>query len=220
MDEGNEDSTKFTIRQIITLIIFLGSFSGVVVGVVVLGWWLNQMTAGLFLSAILIIIISGKGESFGIDAFVKGGGDFFGVAMVIGIARGINITLDKGKITDTILYSLSNIVSDLPKFVFSFSMLLIFIFLGFFIQSSSAMAVLAMPIFAPLADNIGCSRALVVNAYVFGQNYIGTIAPVGTILLVLQMVGIKFNYWIKFIWPYMIIIFIYLLILIIINAFI
>ena len=220
VDEGNEDSTKFTIRQIITLIIFLGSFSGVVVGVVVLGWWFNQMTAGLFLSAILIIIISGKGESFGIDAFEKGGGDFFGVAMVIGIARGINITLDKGKITDTILYSLSNIVSDLPKFVFSFSMLLIFIFLGFFIQSSSAMAVLAMPIFAPLADNIGCSRALVVNAYVFGQNYIGTIAPVGTILLVLQMVGIKFNYWLKFIWPFMIILFIYLVILIIINAFI
>ena len=99
-------------------------------------------------------------------------------------------------------------MSELPKVVFSIVMLLIFNFLGFFIQSSSAMAVLAMPIFAPLADNVNCQRALVANAYIFGQNFIGIIAPTGLILIVLQMVGIKFNYWIKFIWPYMIIIFI------------
>ena len=68
------------------------------------------MTAGLLISAILIIIISGKGEDEGIKDFIKGGGDFFGVAMVVGMGRGINITLDEGKITYTILYNLSKVV--------------------------------------------------------------------------------------------------------------
>ena len=207
--ENKENKIEFTLRQKIALFIFFITFIVVIVGVIVLGWWFNEMTAGFFISAIILIFISGKGEDEGIKSFVRGGGDFFGVALVIGIGRGINITLDEGKIIDTILYYLSKLVTELPKIVFAIAMLFTFFFLGFFIQSSTAMAVLSMPIFAPLADNINCKRDVVINAFIFGQNFIGIITPAGSILIVLQFVGIKFNYWFKFIWPFMIILFIY-----------
>ena len=149
---------------------------------------------------------------------MKGAGDFCGVAIIIGIARGINITLEDGKISDIILNSLSNLIDGLPRVYFAILMFFIFIILGFFIQSSSGLAVLSMPVFAPLADKVGCNRNVIVNAFMFGQNFIGLIAPTGISLIILQMVGIKFNHWIKFIWPIMTIIFVYLLILIIIDA--
>jgi len=49
-----------------------------------------------------LIILLQKGEQKGIEVFTKGLGDFDSVALIIGISRGINITLEEGKIS--ILY--------------------------------------------------------------------------------------------------------------------
>ena len=216
--ENNENQNKFTCVQKISLIIFGSGFIGVIIGVLLLDWWFVQMASLFIVLSIILIFLLRKGEKKGIQAFMKGAGDFCGVAIIIGIARGINITLDDGKISDTIIYHLSNLISGLPRTYFAILMLFIFIILGFFIQSSSGLAVLSMPVFAPLADKVGCNRNVIVNAFMFGQNFIGLIAPTGISLIILQMVGIKFNHWIKFIWPIMTIIFVYLLALIIINA--
>ena len=77
-------------------------------------------------------------------------------------------------------------------------MFFIFIILGFFIQSSSGFAVLAMPVFAPLADKVNCSRKVVVNAYMFGQSLMAFLTPTGMVLIVLQLVGMKYTHWLKF----------------------
>ena len=138
-----------------------------------------------------------KGEQKGIEVFTKGAGDFAGVIIIIGLARGINLTLEQGLIQDTLLYGLSSLVKGMPKVVFSMIMFFIFIILGLFIQSSSGLAVLSMPVFAPLADEVDINRSVIINAYMFGQNYIQIIAPSGLILIVLQLVGLKFNHWIK-----------------------
>ena len=126
--------------------------------------------------------------------------------------------MDKGQIADTILYGLTNITVGLPKVVFAILIFIIFIFLGFLISGWTSLAILAMPVIAPLADEVNCSRTLVVNAYMFGQSYIEIISPTAIILIVLELVGIQYNYWLKFIYPYMIILFIFLLIFIIINT--
>ncbi|MCG4735253.1 YfcC family protein, partial [Casaltella massiliensis] len=60
--------------------------------------------------------------------------------------------MDGGLISDTILYSLSTVVSSMGGIAFSGVMYLVYIELGFFINSSSGLAVLSMPIMAPLAD--------------------------------------------------------------------
>ena len=80
------------------------------------------------------------------------------------------------------------------------------------------MAVLSMPPFAPLADKVDIKREVVVNTFMFGQTLIGLIAPTGLILIILNLVGIKFTYWLKFIWPYMLVLYVFLNILIILNT--
>lgn len=211
---------KFTLIQKIALFIFIVGFIIMVFGVIAFNWWFEQMSALLVLVAIILMFLSRLGEEKAIKAFLTGVGDFCGIALIMGMARGINITLDKESISDTILNSLSNLLDGLPKVVFAVIMLFVFIIVGIFIQSTVGLAVLSMPVIAPLADQVNCPRDVVVNAYMYGQAFISLIAPTGYILIILQMVGVQFNYWLKFIWPFMVIILIYLIILIIISCFI
>ena len=211
---------KFTLIQKIALFIFIVGFIIMVFGVIAFNWWFEQMSALLVLVAIILMFLSRLGEEKAIKAFLTGVGDFCGIALIMGMARGINITLDKESISDTILNSLSNLLDGLPKVVFAVIMLFVFIIVGVFIQSTVGLAVLSMPVIAPLADQVNCPRDVVVNAYMYGQAFISLIAPTGYILIILQMVGVQFNYWLKFIWPFMVIILIYLIILIIISCFI
>ena len=220
-DKYNKNKNEeFTLLQKISLIIFLIGFIIMILGISMFDWFFENMTSTFFVCAIILMFLLRKGEEKSIEIFLKGAGDFVGVTMIVGFARGINITLDKGDVNDTILNSLSKVVNGLPKIIFTIIIFIIFIALGFFIPSSSGLAVLSMPVFAPLADKVNIGRNVVVNAYMFGQNFIQIISLSGLLLIVLQLIGIRYNHWIKFIWPYLIILFVYLIVILIINTFI
>ena len=87
--------------------------------------------------------------------------------------------------------------------VFIILMMLVFIVLGFFISSSSGLAVLSIPIMAPLADTVGVSRSAIVSAYAYGLGLISFITPTGLILASLVMVDVTYDKWLKFIMPLM-----------------
>ena len=176
------------------------------------------MGAIFLVLGIIFMFLMRKGEQKGLELFIKGSGDFAGIILIIGLARGINITLDQGYIQDTILNSLINAVDGIPKVIFAITMFIIFIILGIFIQSSSGLAVLSMPVIAPLADKVNCSRKIVVNAYMFGQNFISFLSPTGLTLIVIQMVGIKYSHWFRFTWIFVIVLFVFLIILIILDS--
>lgn len=210
--------TEFTIKQKISLIVFALSFILLIIGVSALDWWFEQLCAIFFFCGIILIILLKKGENKSIELFMKGAGDFVGVVVIIGLARGINVTLEKGLISDTILYGLTKLVAGLPKVVFAIIMYFVFIILGLFFVSTSGLAMLSMPILAPLADEVNCSRATVVNAFMFGQNICDFFTPTGFVFIVLELVGMKYSHWMKFSWLLILIIFFYLIIMVIISA--
>ena len=90
--------------------------------------------------------------------------------------------------------------------------------MGIFIQSSSGLAILSMPVFAPLADKVQLSRVVVVNAYMWGEYLVAFITPTGLVLIVLSMAHIGYSYWVKFIWPFMLVLFILLIIFVLISS--
>ena len=112
----------------------------------------------------------------------------------------------KTKISDTLLNYFSLLVNNMNGSIFIILMLVIFIILGFFIPSYSGLAVLSIPIMAPLADTVGLPRDVIVSAYQFGQGLISFITPTGLILATLAMVDVTYNKWLKFIMPLMIIV--------------
>ncbi|EOU1828919.1 YfcC family protein [Clostridium perfringens] len=203
LHESNNDVPVFTWRLKLMLLIFAGSFVILVYGVSAKGWGFIQMTALFLVVGIILGFLSGLGEKKFVNTFIAGAADLVGVALVIGVARSINLILENGKISDTLLYVSSNGIQGMDKNIFIILMLVIFIILGFFIPSSSGLAVLSIPIMAPLADTVGLPRDVIVSAYQFGQGLISFITPTGLILATLAMVDVTYNKWLKFIMPLM-----------------
>lgn len=209
----------FTLKLKLALLVFAMSFAIMIYGVVALEWWFIEMTTTFLVGAILIGIITGIKESTFVDTFVKGAGDLLGVALIIGIARGITVIMADGLISDTMLYYASNVTNKMSKGFFASAMTCIYAVLSFFIPSSSGMAVLTMPIMSPLADGVGVGRELVVNAYQYGMGLFYLINPTGLILASLAIVKVGFNKWLKFIMPLFIILVVFTLLVMTISAY-
>ena len=205
-DYSQETNIKFDWRKKIILFLFIFQFIIMIWGVSSLGWWFQEAAAMFFGIAIIIMLLSGLSEKEAVNGFISGASEVVGVTLIIGLARAINIIMENGMISDTLLFYSSNVVAEMGKGLFSIAMLLIFAFLGIFIPSTSGLAVLSMPILAPLADTVGLSRAVVVDAFSWGQGVILFITPTGLIFVVLQIVGIPYNKWLKFVMPLMVII--------------
>ncbi|SEF61131.1 Uncharacterized membrane protein YfcC, ion transporter superfamily [Caloramator fervidus] len=219
-NHDKKEVPEFTLRRKLMLIIFGLAFAVMIWGVSTQDWWFTEMTT-LFLAVSLIIgFLSRMKEKDFVNRFISGAADLVGVALIIGVARGINLILDNGLISDTILYYASKLVEGMNPVVFIIVILLIFIVLGFFIPSSSGLAVLSMPIIAPLADSVGLPRDIIVSAYQYGQGLIAFITPTGLILATLGLVDVTYDKWLKFIMPLMGYIGAFSIIMLLIQAFV
>lgn len=192
---------EFTARRKIILVFFCASFFLMVWGVMFGGWWFPEMAASFLAITIFIMFISKLSEKDIVNSFTEGASELVGVSLIIGLARGVNLVLEQGMISDTILAYASDLASGVPGSVFILAQLVIFIFLGLIVPSSSGLAVLAMPIMAPLADTVGIPRHIVVSAYNWGQYAMLFLAPTGLVLVTLQMLNIPFNKWVRFVMP-------------------
>lgn len=196
-----ENKNLFNFRMRLALIIFLLCFILMIYGVSSLGWWFSEMSGLFFLGSIIIGFIIKINEKIFWEVFIKGAGELLGVAIIIGIARGVSILMADGLISDTILHYASTITVGASKEIFINLMMFIFAGLSFFIPSSSGMAVLTMPIFAPLSDTVGVGRDVIVTAYQFGMGLFSFINPTSLILATLAVVNIGYNKWLQFVWP-------------------
>lgn len=199
------EAPTLTLRFKIVLILFALTFVVMIYGVSQRDWWFGEMAALFMISGILLGIIGGLSEKEIAREFIAGASDLVGVALVCGVARAVNILLESGKISDTLLYTMSGWVEGMSPILFIIVMMLVFIILGFFINSSSGLAVLSIPIMAPLADAVGLPREVVISAYIYGLGLIGLITPTGLILASLEMVDVTYNKWLKFCMPLMVI---------------
>ena len=196
-----ESNHVLTNRMRLMLLVFTLCFIIMIYGVSRLDWWFKEMTTVFFAGALLIGVIGKIRESAFVETFVKGASDLLGVALIIGIARGVSVIMDEGLISDTMLYNASSVTEGMNKGVFINAMLYIYSGLSFFIPSSSGMAVLTMPIMSPLADTVGIGRESIVNAYQLGQGLFAFINPTGLILASLAIVKVGYNKWLKFVMP-------------------
>lgn len=229
--EGDNDDTQtniskntikneqLSLNQKISLIIFIAGFISLIPCVIIFKWSFLEQAAFYFILAVILMFLSCKGEKGAINDFIEGVKNYCEVVMITGIIRGLNLTLEEEKIFDTFLNSFSIMLEDLEGAVFGVLILIIYIILGLFIQTSSGMAMISIPPFAPLADAANCPRSVVVNSYLIGQTLTSLIAPTGLILIATQLVGIEYIYWLKFIWPYLLILFVFSFILIIIDSY-
>ncbi|MES2278608.1 MAG: YfcC family protein [Bacteroidota bacterium] len=188
------------------LILFLVTFLVMIYGVVFRDWWLPEMSALFLVSAILVAIITRLGEGSFIAQFIDGARALLSVAFIVGVARGVALILNNGRISDSILYYSAGLVGHMPPMLFIVILFLLYNVFTLFISSSSGMAVLTMPIFGSLAVVVGVPGREIVNAYLFGMGIMSFITPTGLILPSLALTNVSYKTWLKFIWPLLLII--------------
>jgi len=202
LTESATDSADFTTMHKIVLVLFALTFAVMIWGVALGGWWMAEMS-GLFLAAALVIGIVGRqGEGRLVDSFVNGARDLLGVALIIGLARGIVVVMDAGLITDTILHAAETSVAGLAPTTFILVIYWIEVGLSFFVPSTSGLAVLSMPILAPVADFAGVQRELVVTAFATASGIVNLVTPTSAVVMGGLAIGrVPYERWLRFIWP-------------------
>ncbi|MGM0561190.1 MAG: YfcC family protein [Pseudomonadota bacterium] len=197
--------------QKVILVIFAATFAVMIWGVSSQGWWMARMGALFLGSAILVGLIARLGEKKLTGSFIDGARELLGVALIIGLARGIVVIMEQGRIADTILHASAEALSDLSSVVFINTMFAIELGMSFFVPSSSGLAVLSMPILAPLADFAGVGRDLVVTAYQSANGLVNLINPTFAVVVGGLAIGrVPYDRWIAFIWPLLLILLVFI----------
>jgi uncharacterized ion transporter superfamily protein YfcC len=209
-DEAGEITLTGTHKLILT--VFALAFGVMIYGVIPwsdLGiplptwwWWFPEMTASFLLFSIIIGVIGRMREAELTSTFVSGAGDLLGVALIIGIARGITVIMNNGQITDTVLHWVESALGDTGAGVFAVVMFLLFLPLSFLIPSSSGLATVAMPITAPLAGFVDVPESIVVTAYQSASGLMNLFIPTSAVVMGgLAIARVPYGTYLRWVWP-------------------
>ena len=194
-------SVKLEGKTKLLFFIYLATFLTMIAGVVFLKWWTLEMSSLFLASSVLVAVIARVNEKVFIREFISGAGNLLNVAFIVGVARGVTIILNEGHISDSILFYTANLVGGMSPVFFIVLLLLFYLIFSLFIQSSSGMAVLTMPIIGALAIIVNVPGREIVNAYMYGLCLISFLAPTGLVLPSLAMVNVSLKAWVRFIMP-------------------
>jgi uncharacterized ion transporter superfamily protein YfcC len=167
-----------------------------------LWWWFPEMTASFLLFSVVIGLIGRMRETQLTETFVNGARDLLGVALIIGIARGITVIMNNGQITDTVLHWAEVALGGVGQAVFSIVMYGLFLPLSFLIPSSSGLATVAMPIMAPLAGFVDVPESLVVTAYQTANGLMNLFIPTSAVVMGgLAIARVPYGRYLRWVWP-------------------
>lgn len=177
-----------------------------IVGVMGYEWYIKEIATLFFAMGILSGIAMNYNPNKITKLFIEGAGDILSAAMVVGLAGGIIVILEDGKVIDTILFVLSRSMEGSGQFAAVSLMYVIQTIINVVIPSGSAKAALTMPIMAPFSDLIGLSRQATVMAFQLGDGFTNMITPTSGVLIgVLGVARIPYQKWVRWITPFMII---------------
>ncbi len=165
------------------------------------GWWYFPEGAMLFaVAGVLAGIVYGMDESRLVKAFMTGAADLLGVALICAVARGIQVIMNDGMITATILHWGEEGLSGLSSQVFIVLTYLFYLPMSFLIPSTSGLAGASMGIMAPLGEFVNVPAHLVITAFQAASGVLNLVAPTsGIVMGALALGRIEIGTWYKFV---------------------
>lgn len=198
----NTTDKPLSIQQKLVLTVLLLVFVAMVIGVSYSDWWMAEISALFLAATILVGVVAKINEQTLTTSFIDGAKELLGVAFIITLARGLVVVMDEGNITHTFLFYAEHFLNDLSPIVFINAIYWVESFLSLLIPSSSGLAVLSMPVLAPLADFSNVPRELVVTAYQAASGLPNLVTPTSAIVMGGLALGrVSYSTWLTFIMP-------------------
>ncbi|MCZ7555868.1 MAG: AbgT family transporter [Bacteroidia bacterium] len=211
-----QEHAGFSLRHALSLGILFGGVVGMILGVTLWDWYINEIGGLFFAMGVFSGIASGQGPNTLAKHFIAGMKDMTSAAIIVGFTGGIIVILEDGRIMDSILYGMSRVTASMPRILAADAMYVMQMALNFFIPSGSTKAALTMPIMAPLADLSGLTRQTAVLAYQLGDGFTNMIIPTsGVTIGTLSMAKIPYDRWFRWHWPLQLVFFVLSLLLLI-----
>ena len=165
------------------------------------GSWYFPEGAMLFaVMGILIGAVYGLKESKIISTFMAGAADLLTVALICAVARGIQVIMNDGMITATILHWGEVGLKGLSSQVFIVLTYIFYLPMSFLIPSSSGLASATMGIMAPLGEFVNVKPSLIITAYQSASGVLNLVAPTsGIVMGALALGRISLGTWWKFV---------------------
>lgn len=199
LDTSVDKKATITVRQILVLIVFFASVLVQVYGGIKLGWGNTETAVAFVWLAVAGGIVGGMMPREIARHFSKGAAKMMTAAIMIGIATAISKVLSDGKIIDTIVRAIANVLMACPAFIQGPMMFIANVLINVFIPSGSGQAAAVMPLMVPVADLIGMTRQTVVLAFNFGDGLGNYIIPMSSALMAnLMAAGVSYGTWMKF----------------------
>jgi uncharacterized ion transporter superfamily protein YfcC len=184
--------------HVLVLVCFAASMVLLAVGALQWDWYITELS-GLFIGMAVLCGLAGKLRPGQIaDAFVEGAKDLVAAAVLVGVARGILVVAEDGRIIDTILHGMAGAVEGLGPLWTTECMFGVQTVINFFVPSGSGQAALTMPVMSPLAQIVGVHQENAILAYQFGDGFTNMIIPTNAVLVgVLSMAKMEYGTWFR-----------------------
>ncbi|MDD7741090.1 MAG: C4-dicarboxylate ABC transporter permease [Fusicatenibacter sp.] len=198
----DESTAVITKRQILVLVEVAVGFAVLIYGLAKLDWYFEEMSALFLVMGVLAGIINGYGPNKIASTFGKGAAGITVGALIVGVAKGVELVLSDAQILDTIVYAIANVVNVLPHTFQAVGMFIAQSFVNCLITSGTGQAAVTMPLMTPVADLVGISRQTAVLAFQLGDGFSNSILPTSSALMGYLVVSkIPYPKWLKFMVP-------------------
>lgn len=172
-------------------------------------WWFSELAMWFVIMSVIIGLVYQMKEQEIVSAFMNGAADMVGVALVIGVSKGISVMMSTTGLDNYVLSSASSLLNGMSPIVFTIVAFIIYMVLSFFVPSTSGLAGLSMPIFGPLAVSLGFSSEVIISIFSAGSGLVNLVTPTsGVIMGALAIAKVDYASWVKFVSKVLVAIFI------------
>ena len=162
-------------------------------------WYFSEITMLFFVSSVLIGVVYRMSEDKFLEVFLKGSADLIGVALICAVSRGIQIIMNDGLITATILHWGEIGLKGLSPQLFITLTYLFYLPMSFLIPGTSTLAGATMGLLGPMAEFVHVRSHLVITAFQAASGVLNLFTPTsGVVMGALAIARIDIIVWIKF----------------------
>ncbi len=172
-------------------------------------WSFNELSMLLAVSTFVAGFLLHYSVSKSMKIFLDGAAGLVAPAFIVPAARGIQVVMDNGQITPTILHFGEITMSTLPPWLFVLVALVFYFAFALLIPSSSGLAAATMSIMSGLATFAHIPVYLMIIIYCMGLGLAKLITPTSVaVMTVTSAAHVDYGVWVKHILPYLGILFV------------
>lgn len=194
------NADKLSTRHTTMLLTLLAGIAAIVYSSNEWSWNHPELSTFYIGLSIVLAAMSGLGASGAADAFVDGMKKILMASMLIGVASAVAITLENGRVLDSVVYGLTSVIGTDSAFLSATGMFISQLLLDFLIPSTSGQAAVSMPILGPIGQLTGVEPNTTVLAFLFGNGITNMLTPTsGTLLAYLAAAQVGWTQWARWI---------------------